>query len=341
MALQNQFGSEEQQSLNRDYRHKHIQAVEREKANIQKPEAEQELPEATPSAFGIGMSYLKTAYNKTRAALTDDPKVKEEFMAKERVNSIARESMKERYSWADGASDAMDLAMIVGAGVMIATGVGAAGGLALAARVATRGVAKSALRQAEKGVVSYINKEGVTKAALEMTEQVAKTPAAKEKAMEAVMAVNKLREGGAVARNIEAPLKALTAAGGGLMRNKMVIAGGVGASTALAASIGNNDLARAHREVVNNEEIRDSVRANPNKSTREILEDRNQRKFGENHVNIRKQNSQIDQEVEKIQRENNDKPEKPDLFSNVKSQATTIGSILGKVGKIAQSAKPD
>lgn len=318
MGLANQFGTKEEQELKRDYRYKDIEAVERERANLNRPKEAQENPDIETSGFAIATSWLKSGYNNLRASLTDDPNVRKEFEEKERINSETRRIMREKYTLTQAFNEIDTVLTVVAGATLIATGVGAAGGLALLGR--------AALKQTAYQGFKYVRDKGLTRAAIDITEEIAKTPEARAQAASTVAKLEgMLTSNSFITRNVGAPLAATLQIAKPQIR-KAGVAGLVSAGV-ISTAIGNDVLQRAHHSVENNNQIKDEVIRNRNKSTREILDERNQNKFGPSHININRQKEEINQEINNRLKNSQPNPRKLENREEAKQGDGEIASI--------------
>lgn len=319
MGLENQFGSQEDQDLKRDYRNRDVEAVQVARQNIQagKPaQVDLNKDNAEPSIFGIAASWINSGYNSIRYSMTGD----EQYKRRNELNAQARSAMWKNYTWGNAISDGLDVLTIVAAAGLVATGVGAVGALSLSARVATRGAVSRGFISMARAVSS----RGLAETAVEVTNTLAKTPAAIRNAAKLTETITGLQKAGGVSRYIVAPMRgagALLATQRAKMLTTFV---GMGATTSLG--IGASRLSNVVETVKQSNEISDAVKANPNGSTREILEQRDRNRFGNNHVNVRRQNEKINQDVQHIQNNSANKPHR-----NNHSNAVQISNQMAEL----------
>lgn len=160
------ISNEDREKLITDNREKSYQAVsykDRQKlkqAIETKGGAKVEADEYDVSAFAIGLSYTKTAWNGIAKALSSDKKEIEKIEKREALNKQSREAMQEKYGIDTLIVDGVDIALTVGSVAMTVGTMGMGASMAFAGMAARQAI-KQGVKQAVKKSFSTRAKEAL------------------------------------------------------------------------------------------------------------------------------------------------------------------------------------
>lgn len=132
--------TEEYLKLKRYERSRTIEAAQRAQKGIP------EYGQVDSSGLAIASSYLKSGVNHVLLSLTSNPKDEAKLKREEQINQTVRSQMQKNFGAWEAVETVMDVATVVGAGALIASGVGAGAGVALAGRLVLSKSAKRAIQ---------------------------------------------------------------------------------------------------------------------------------------------------------------------------------------------------